>query len=95
VLDIAKHHRGHLYRNSPRCAARRYRYDMAYAWLAGTEFAEEREKSSKPVQPTGYREATGRVGDDRSPYIATRRAECETLTVRKAIGCTSDRSFWV
>jgi hypothetical protein len=40
---------------------------MGYAWLAGTEFGEEREKSRKPVQPTGYREATGRVGDDRAP----------------------------
>ena len=68
---------------------------MGYAWLAGTEFAEEREKSRKPVQPTGYREATGRVGDDRSPYIATRRAECEALIVRKTLGRTSDRSFWV
>jgi len=47
---------------------------MGHAWLAGTEFAEEREKSSKLLQPTRYREATSRVGDDRSPYIATRCA---------------------
>ena len=68
---------------------------MGHAWLAGTEFAEEREKSSKLLQPTRYREATSRVGDDRSPYIATRRAECDALIVRKTLGRTSDRSFWV